>query len=59
MQTVLWNEEVTEKNPVFPGQLQIYCYEHIKKKTKTKTTFHCFTKKKQEQMLTFRLLNNQ
>lgn len=36
MQTVLWNEEVTEKNPVFPGQLQIYCYEHLKKKQKQK-----------------------
>lgn len=44
MQIVPWNEEITEKNPIFPGKLQIYFYENLKKKT----TFHFFIKKEQE-----------
>lgn len=29
MQTVTWNERNNKVNPIFPGKLQIYCYEHL------------------------------
>ena len=58
MYTVPGNDEIIEKSYFLNGKLQIYCYKNFYIYIYI-LTFHCFTKKEQEQSLTFKVLNDQ